>query len=505
MRELPVTYTSARALAARRPRPILAIALALALAVLALAAAAPASASPTQPTILQDDPQLLYGGDARRDKRLDELKSLGVDIVKVRASWRVLAPGGKKKPKGFDGSNPASYKSSAWAPFDALVRGATARGLRVMFQLGGTGPDWATGRSSVDRPNAGEFRKFVQAVGTRYSGSYNAGLAVVDPTIPRVSLYSVWNEPNLLGWLSPQFSGGVPQSPRIYRGLLNAAAAGLAASGHSSDQLLLGELLPFSRSSRSSTKKIRPLAFLRELACVDSHYRAFKGKTAKRRGCNGFKALPGTGLAYHPYTLAGGPNVPTPHRDDASIAQLSRITKVLDRLRSKGRLRKSGMPIWLTEFGFQSDPPDPFASPIGKIPGFMGQSEYIAFKNRRVVSYSQYPLVDDAGRRDGFQSGLRFHSGKAKPGVFLAFQRPFYARKAGFRVELFGGVRSASGGTVQLQTRTSKKGKWKSLGSATLGSRGYFDKRVKVTAVSKRYFRFIGNGMASRAAKAANH
>jgi hypothetical protein len=120
-----------------------------------------------------------------------------------------------------------------------------------------------------------------------------------------------------------------------------------------------------------------------------------------------------------------------------------------------------------------------------------------------VASYAQYPLIDDAGTRDGFQSGLRFHNGKQKPGVYLAFERPFYARKSGSRVELFGAVRTAGGGTVQLQTRTSKKGKWTSLGTATLNSRGYFDKRVKVAAVSRRFFRFIGSGMASRAAKAA--
>ena len=57
---------------------------------------------------------------------------------------------------------------------------------------------------------------------------------------------------------------------------------------------------------------------------------------------------------------------------------------------------------------------------------------------------------------------------------------------------------------MTLQTRTSSKGKWKSLGSATLNSQGYFDKRVKVSSVSKRYFRFVGAGSpASRAAKAA--
>ncbi|MEA2443814.1 MAG: hypothetical protein QOJ12_1106 [Thermoleophilales bacterium] len=500
MNDLSDRSTSARARPGRRRRAPLALA---ALALLtALLPASSASANTTQPTMLQDDGALIYGSQTLRASRLDELRSLGVDIVKVRVRWRDLAFG-KKKPGG-DLSNPAAYPASRWAPYDAIVRGAADRGMGVLFQLGGTAPDWATpGPSPVNRPNPAEFGKFVKAVGTRYSGSYSDGGSggYADPLIPAVTLWSVWNEPNLVSWLSPQVSGGVPQAPRIYRGLLNAAAAGLAASGHGNNQLLLGELLPFTRTTRSTSKKLRPLAFLRELACVDSHYRPFRGSAAKKRGCTGFKALPGTGLAYHPYTLAGGPGVPTPNPDDASIANLSRVTIALDRLGARGRLKTRRMPVWITEFGFQSRPPDPYATPLAKIPGFMGWSEWIAFKNPRVVSYSQYPLVDDPGSRSGFQSGLRFHNGKKKPGVFDAFARPLYARKSGSRVELFGGVRAASGGSVQLQTRTSKKGKWTSLGNAALNSRGYFDKRVKVTAVSKRYFRFVGNGTASRAAK----
>jgi hypothetical protein len=455
--------------------------LAAMLVVAALIPAAPAAASKTQATMLQDDPALLYGSQALRDKRLDEIKSLGADIVKVRVRWRDLAP--KKRPA--HGDDPNIY---GWGPYDAIVSGAQSRGLTVMFQLGGTAPDWATpGKSPVNNPNAGEFGKFVKATGAHF---------------PSVHIWSVWNEPNLKSWLSPQVSGGVPQAPRIYRGLVNAASGGLAASGHGSDRLLLGELLPFTRTSRNTNNKIRPLAFLRELACVDSHYHAFKGKAAKRRGCTGFKSLPGNGLAYHPYTLAGGPGVRTPNKDDATISDLGRITRVLSKLRSKHKIRSS-WPIWITEFGFQSDPPDRYATPIKKIPGFMARSEYIAYKNRRVASYSQYPLIDDAGKVDGFQSGLRFHNGKKKPGVFAAFERPFYARKSGSRVELFGAVRAASGGAVTLQTRTSNKGKWKSLGTASLNSRGYFDKRVKVSRSSKRYFRFVASGQpASRAAKA---
>jgi hypothetical protein len=475
MREDTGTLTSARLLA-----------LSALLLLAAFIPAAPAAASKTQATIMQDDPELLYGSPALRDRRLNEMKSLGAEIVKVRVRWRDLAP--KKRPSGFNGADPASY-GAGWAPYEAIVSGAESRNMSVMFQLGGTAPDWATpGKSAVNNPNAREFGKFVQAAGTKF---------------PSVRIWSVWNEPNLSSWLSPQVAGGVPQGPRIYRGLVDAASAALTASGHNSDQLLIGELLPFTRTSRSTSNKIRPLAFLRELACVDSHYRAFKGNAARKRGCVGFKSLPGTGLAYHPYTLAGGPGVSTPNKDDATISNLSRITHVLSKLRAKKKIKRS-WPIWITEFGFQSDPPDRYQTPIGKIPGFMGWSEYLAFKNSRVASYSQYPLIDDAGKTDGFQSGLRFHNGKKKASVFAAFARPFYARQSGSRVELFGGVRSASGGSVTLQTRTSKKGKWQSLGNAGLNSRGYFDKHVKVSRVSKRYFRFVGAGQpASRVAKAA--
>jgi hypothetical protein len=446
------------------------------------ASATPAAASPTQASILQDDPQLLYVSSSHRNKRLDEFRSLGVDVVKVRVRWRDLAP--TKRPKGFNGADPNSYD---WTPYDRIVSGSESRGMGVLLQVGGDAPEWATpGKSAVRNPNAGEYRKFVQALGTHF---------------PNVNLFSVWNEPNLVSWLAPQRSGNVPQAPRIYRNLVRAAYSGLSASGHAHDQLLIGELLP--RSVGNKSKRTSPITFLRELACLDSHYHTYKGKTASRRGCKGYKALPGTGLAYHPYTLAGGPGVRTPNKNDATISNLGRLTKALSRMRAKHRIQRS-WPLWISEYGFESTPPDRYATPIKKIPGFMNWSEYIAYKNRRVASYSQYPLVDDPGRSAGFQSGLRFHSGKKKPGVFAAYQRPFYARQSGSRVELFGGIRVATGGRVTLQTKASKKGKWKSLGKASMNSRGYFDKRVKVSRVSKRYFRFIASGQpASRVAKAA--
>src|SRR5206468_1686464 len=113
-------------------------------------------------------------------------------------------------------------------------------------------------------PDAAEFKSFVTAVGKRY---------------PSVHLWSVWNEPNQAGWLTPQYTttskGATPAAPHIYRDLVYAAADALHATGHASDQLLLGETAPIGRHSGSlSTRSMNPVEFWRELLCLDSKGRA---------------------------------------------------------------------------------------------------------------------------------------------------------------------------------------------------------------------------------------
>ena len=483
----------------RLPRRAAPIALALALAAALLAALAPhAAASPTQLSIMQDESELLRGGADLRNKRLDEFRALGVDVVKVRAEWRAIAPAGSSKPDGFNAADPSQYPSENWRPYDELVRGSADRGMRVLFMLGGRAPEWADGRLG---PNAAEFGQFVQAIGTRYSGSSSYADALGGAGLPRVDLWSVWNEPNLDPWIEKQYSGSVPYSPRIYRGLVFAARDGLASSGHGADQMLIGELLPFARTSRSRDR-VRPLEFLRELACVDRRFRAYRGSAARKRGCEGFRAIPGTGLAYHPYTLRGGPNVSQANRDDASIGQLSRITSTLDKLSKRRRLESGRMPLWLTEFGFQSNPPDRFQTPISQIPDFLGQSEWIAYRNSRVASYAQYPYVDDPSLA-GFQSGLFFNNGEPKKSVLAAYRMPLFVdRRSSKTVTVFGGVRPASGGTVTVESRLGRRGKWRALGTVPLNASGYFQRVFRVSSPTKRYYRFAAGEERTRIARA---
>src|SRR5215213_10702730 len=109
----------------------------------------------------------------------------------------------------------------------------------------------------------------------------------------------------------------------------------------------------------------------------------------------------------------------------SDLGTLSRVTKVVDRLRARHRFSGPRRPpLWLTEFGVQTDPPDYlFGAPIKRVPTYLGMSERIAMRNRRVYSYSQYLLVDDR-TTSGFQSGLRFNDGRTKPGIYQEYKMP---------------------------------------------------------------------------------
>jgi hypothetical protein len=468
----------------RRTRTAIAFSCAAALAA-SLGWAPATSASSAQLTVMQDDGLLLRSGGEDREQALDEFDALGADVVKVLVYWREVAPRGSRKPN-FDATDPAAYD---WGTYDAIVRGIVARGMRPFLALGNRAPNWARARRTdhdgTYRPDASEFELFARAAGTRYSGSYSG--------LPRVDIWSIWNEPNLTAWLAPQRSrSGTPLSPSIYRRLYLAGWRGLRDSGHAADTILLGELMPLGARGRG---KVPPLQFLREMACLDSRYRPFRGRAARARGCSGrVGRIPTSGVAYHPYTPRGGPRA-RPRANEASIGTLGRVTRVADGIARRGRL-SSRVPLWITEYGFQTDPPDPFQYPIGRVPGYMDVSEWLAFRNGRVASHAQYTLRDSpVGRGSifrryaGFQMGLRFSSGRPKPGIYAAFRTPFFVRLLSRnRVEVFGGLRTASGGSASIASR-SGRGSYRPLGAPGLNSSGYFRAVLRAPGAARRTYR----------------
>src|SRR3954466_9204002 len=133
------------------------------LAALALLPAA-ARASARQYALFQDE-GLITQDAGRRGSTLDEVKGLGVDMIKVQVNWDVVAPGGRTKPKGVDGSDAPRYPG--WARYDETTAAIKARGLKVMFALAPPAPGWATAKrgdsAGAYRPRAPELGRFAEA------------------------------------------------------------------------------------------------------------------------------------------------------------------------------------------------------------------------------------------------------------------------------------------------------------------------------------------------------
>ena len=502
----------------------------LAVVLLALAAT-PAGASKTQESIFQDDRLLLESGADTRNATLDELKALGADTIRVNAIWARIAPERDSTTKpGFDAADPGAYPADNWAALDSLLQGAAARGLSVLLTPTGPAPAWASpcGDRRTCDPNREEFKAFVTALGRRYSGSYTVGgspasggggtlplpktgVAEADAlvaaangeqpiqpaqagtTLPRVARWSVWNEPNLGSWLTPQYTGSskkpVPASARIYRELLYAALDGLAASGHGSDQVMIGETAPIGRTGGAlATRSRAPLAFYRDLLCINSRGSAISTSSL---GCRGsFRRLP-SAVAHHPYARGAiGAPTATGGRDDVTLAQMRNLYRVLDQGAKRKRIG-SKAPVFLTEYGIQTKPPDRFGVSLSRQALYINQADWMAYRDSRIRSVSQYEL-NDPPEEDQFNTGLRRTSGDAKPSL-AAYRLPIWVTRG----RVWGQVRAASGGEAELQWRSSSKRSFKRYATVKLNSRGYFERKV-----SRRggQWRLVSGGDAGRTA-----
>lgn len=428
------------------------------LAPVALVRARPAVASPSQFSIMMDDDQLVNGSDQRRDRALVQMKALGVDYVRVTILWNVVASRIKSAhTRGFNAMNPATYPRRNWDRYDNLVRSAGRLGIGVYFNVTGPGPSWAMGHAPrrlrrLQRswmPNAAEFYKFVYALGRRYSGNYRKEDKDRGP-LPRVMFWSLWNEPNQAAWLSPQSYTSptthrlIPFSPMLYRDLYFQGHKALAATGHGQDAILIGETSPLGRGRPAANNPLAPKAFIRELVCVDSQGVPYTGADALARDCSSFTRngpLLAGAWAHHPYTLRVPPTVKPTKPDDITIANIGELPRLLDALAVTTNHIPPGLGIVGSEFGYESNPPDPFAGvPIARQAEFINLGDFLAFQEPRVYAMTQFQLRDaepvKTHRRGTkaywgtYQAGLQYANGRRKP-AYDAYQLPLVIFKKG--------------------------------------------------------------------------
>jgi hypothetical protein len=524
--------------------------------VCALSCASPARAlaSSTQTSIMIDDDQLIYASPDHVAAELEQMASLGIEQVKVSMVWSLVAPDSTSTHKpNFDATNPAAYPPGAWDRYDTLVRLAGELGISVYFQLTAPSPTWAVAlhpkaqpydwHPDVQYPNPTEFGQFAEAVGRRYDGSYVAAPPADDPSppsllglglpgslagltgstgttgttqsttddvIPAVRTWGIWNEPNEGSWLNPQYKSlghGRVQliAPLLYRQLVDNGWKGLAASGHAHDTVLIGET--------ASGGITRPIPFLQALYCVDSHNRPLRGHAASVLGCPGsgsrstfVRDHPGlfdiAGYAHHPYSFDTPPNKVIATPGAITLANLGELENELNRLLAlDGRPRRGGLPMYLTEFGYKTNPPDPWVhTSLSQQATWLNQGEYISWKYPYVRTMAQFLLVDNApnpewpkGSRaywSSFTTGLETHAGTPKPS-YAAYRLPIWLpdQHHGSRVTVWGQLRPADHQTLQygvLEFKPSHSSSFKTIRELQTGSsQGFFVAHVAIPSAGE--------------------
>lgn len=360
-------------------RTTIAALLVAALAAILLAMAPAAHAAKGMEISLQDEGIFSPGGYfPDKTKAYDLAKGIEVSRLRFNAVWGGLNIESQCKSKTKP-SNP-QYDFNR---LDAAIKDATDRGFKIMLTITGPGPAWANGKKTCDvrkgadyNPNAKEFGKFAKLVAKRYAS--------------QVDQYSVWNEPNRKGWL--ESAGNNQNNGNLYRSLYQAGYKAVKAADPTG-KVFIGEMAPYVAKSSLGQN---PLTFLQQLTCTDSNYRPIRGKR-----CPTLKA---DGFTHHPYDFARAPNRAYPNRDAVTIANLSRLTSALDKLKRVKRLvptTGSRLYLYLTEYGyFASRNPRSGAvliTPESLRAQYLVQAYKTALKNRRVKQMMQFLLVQYPG------------------------------------------------------------------------------------------------------------
>jgi len=421
----------------------------------------PASVAPVVVSVVQDDAELLHRAPSRIAATLDDLRESGVDWVRITAGWSVIAPepAARSKP-AFDATDPKAYPPRAWEALDRVARLTEARGMRLAVDIAFWAPRWAVARPGdrADREREGvrpaDLADFAEAVARRYS---------------RAAAFTVWNEPNHNAFLLPQWErvAGAwrPASPHAYRAMIEAVVPRLKAAAPDALALIGATSSVGTAQGDEPADRMSPLTFLRELACVDEAL-----KPLDRPECAGFTALLGDGWSHHPYALELPPWVSDPRPETARVGDLARLSGLLERLHGIGRTRRR-LPLYLTEFGYQTNPPDPtWEVTVADQARWLPEAERIARAAPTVRATAQF-LARDLPERPGpdaqtrwrdYQSGLRFEDGRTKP-AHAAYALGLVALRERDGVRFWALVRPGNGPRAARIAVEEPDGTWRTL------------------------------------------
>ncbi|HVU77994.1 MAG TPA: hypothetical protein VHC67_10455 [Gaiellaceae bacterium] len=351
------------------------------------------------------------------DARVAHLKAIGVRVVRYTLHWNEIAP--TKPVDATDPSDPAYDWTDASTVLDSL----RTHGIDVVVQLLGA-PRWANGGKAANYAptSSSTFGAFAAAAAQQYSW---------------VRKWVIWNEPNQVIWLRPT-------NPRAYvTRLLNPAYTAIHR------EIPAAKVAGGGTAPRGASGGVSPVAWLEAMHAAHAKLDAY---------------------AHNPYPL--DPKHETPvsggcgHCTTISMADLRRLEALVAKDFPKAR-------IWLTEYGYQTNPPDRL---LGVSPAlqatYQAEADYVAYAAPRVDLLIHF-LYQDEPNVTRFQSGLTTLGGKAKPALG-GFELPLAETgRGGATASLWGQLRApAAGHSATLERKVGST--WRRIATVHGGSAGFF-------------------------------
>ncbi len=377
-------------------------------------------------------------------------RQTGATMVRLLVSWRDVAP--VDRPVGFDPTNPAD-PAYTWTAIDRQVTGAVSAGLQPILVLQ-IAPDWASvpasaapGRTRWTRPSSPSSPR---AVAGRYNGDFSPGPDYAE-FLPHVIYYQAWNEPNRDYFWRPQYTSGKIVSAGAYRTLVTQmtdAVHGVNPANRS----IAGGLAPLGRPGKPA-----PMAFMKAFLAARVSFDIW---------------------SHHPYT-SGGPLHKSPGGGDITLGSLSTMRSYLTSMKRKGRIASSSstVPFWVTEFSWDSKPPDPAAIPTALHQRWVSEALYRMWKNG-VSVVTWFRIADDPLSFSPYQSGFFTFGGKRKPSL-EAFRFPVVALRQRRGILVWGRTPTSKGAKVIVEIKTGTR--WRRLGSTLSANKyGIFTRTYRV-------------------------
>jgi hypothetical protein len=359
--------------------------------VTAVLAVASASASRYLQVGLFDEAQLRYGP---TDATVGQFQQLHVQVARLTLYWGGPLGVAKRRPGHPGNPDDPAYD---WSTYDSIVEQLHAAGIQPLLGILGT-PPWANKAKglNVAPANASDLRAFAYAAALRYSGTFISD----GQKLPAVHDWLAWNEPNNPVFLKPQYvktqnrragSPWVIASARAYAQICNAIYSGVHAGGPASDRVACGATAPRGNNDPQSARpSVSPIAFL---------------TAAKAAGLKTFDAW-----AHHPYysNPSQTPATSNGAHGAVGLGNIDTLIQLVTKLYGNKR-------IWITEYGYETNPPDPyFGVSWSKQALYLKQAFAIARANPRIDLMTWFLLRDDTNV-NGWQSGLETAAGQKKP------------------------------------------------------------------------------------------